>query len=955
MDNAEPIIQLTDALTHAKAVEQQGMSLSRELMYQLLQMSIEDKNLDAARFAHAIMARNPDTHACVLDDRLIQLFAICGAMFEANLVFCLVEKPSCHTWHAILSAHTGLGFNKEALYLFGQMQRIGIMPSKVTILCILKASGIISALCETFLTHALIIDSKFDSDIVVGNALLDTYAKCGSLMDACCIFEKLKTKDVVSWNALMAGYALSEQYFLALECFCKMQEMGVGANHITFSCILNVCGALEALLQGRLIHAHLLKSGMPLDVIIRNTLIDMYVRCRTVEDAYKVFSDFPDRDVVSWSAIIAGCTQQGYDRLALELFAKMQQEELRPDRIAYVNAIKACSSLGVSRHGVSLHAEIMHCSFESDVVIGSVLVDMYANCACLDEALKVFNGLKSRNLVSWNAIIGSVVQHAQFMVALQFFERMQQDGVQHDQVTSWWVLKACGNAGALEEGHWIHEHALKAGFESDLLVESSLFDMYVKLNDLEGAKCVLNRSSDPSNSAWNAMIQGCASHKQDSGDSSVLENISQNSDEVALSCILKACATLKEGMLIHEHIIRSGIKTDVVLGTSIISMYAKLGDVMAAQKVFDNSTVRNIVTWNVLIGGYAQHGFDIDAIGLFGKLQQKNDAVLPNSVTCLSALKACANVGAIIQGRLIHDLVIRNQSDDMVMGGAIVDMYAKCGGLKCAQKVLYGMPKRSVISWGALLCGYGLYGLLDLCQQCLEAMRREGVKPDERVFTGILVACSHSGLVKEGRWHFKAMQEVYGLSPSMEHYICMINLLCRAGCLCEAKEFLCAMPAVPDIMGWTLLFTASRLHGNRELATLAFDRMADLEPQMGGAYPAMLDMFAEFQMSSEWQSVRDMWRITGAVKKPAKAWIEVDSKLHEFNVVKWFDDVQPANVPLFAKLKSLKLQMRCHGYSTQIFEISTRTSQDVFTYKKRDVDIQSLLDIHGEANLAMLL
>ncbi|KAI5065509.1 hypothetical protein GOP47_0020204 [Adiantum capillus-veneris] len=931
--NAEPIIQLTDGFTRAKNLERQGMPLSRELMYQLLQTSIENESIDAARDAHLLLASSPHVHVCLLDDRLIQLFSLCGSLLEANLVFCLVTRPSCHTWHAILSAHTDLGFNKEALHMFGQMQWMGVKPSKVTLLCILKTCGLLSALMKTFLAHNLIVDSKFDLDVEVGNSLLDTYAKCGSVMDACGIFEKLETKDVISWNSLLAGAVLSKQYFLALEYFCKMQETGIEANNITFSCILNVCGALEALPQGRLIHGHLLKGGVSLDIVIRNTLIDMYVRCHTLEDAYKVFESIPDCDMVSWCTIIAGCTQHGYNSLALDLFAKMQQGGLKPDRISYVHAVKACSSLGSSKQGMFMHSEIVCCSFESDVVVGSTLVDMYAKYACLDEALKVFNALQRRNLVSWNTLIGSYVQQEQPTLALLLFERMQQDCVQHNEVTSRWILKACGSIGAMDEGYWIHDRALKAKFESNVLVESSLIDMYMKLNDLKGAKWVLKRSSNPNLTIWNESITDGASHKEMVDASKILENMRNEScisDEVRISCISKACATVKaigKGMLLHNEIILSCINIDAVLANSLITMYADFGDLMSAQKVFDDLPFKNVVAWNALITGYTQHGSDFSAIELFGKLQQ-ND-VVPDGVTYLSVLKACSNVGAIIQGKVVHDLVMRSLTDDVMIGTALVDMYAKCGALQCARKVLHGMPKRSVVSWGALFSGYGVYGSLDSSKQCLEAMLREGLGPDERIFHSILAACSHSGSVEEGRQHFKAMQEVHGLIPGIEHCNCMVDLLCRAGYLPEAKEFLCALPVVPDVYGWMSLFTACRLHGNKQLARLCFDRVVDLDPNMAGGYLAMLNVFADSEMWTEFHRVHDLWRSTGAAKRPGKAWVEVDNKVHEFNVFR-SSDLQPGNV-LLVKLKSLKRQMIHHGFSPGL-HLSLEPFQDGYGY-----------------------
>eukprot|EP00250_Pteridium_aquilinum_P022553 c25410_g1_i4 orf=894-3218(+) len=745
-------------------------------------------------------------------------------------------------------------------------------------------------------------------------------------------------------KAEIAGYTLHEQYILAFECFGKMQDMGMEANKVTFSCIFNVCGALEALEQGRLIHGKLLRHDIPLDVILKNTLVDMYARCGSLEDAYEVFDNFPDRDAVSWSAIITGSAQHGHNVLALELFAKMQQAGVMPDRILYVNVLQACGSFGALRQGMILHAQILRHSFELDVVRGSALVDMYARCACLDEALNVFNGLQGRNLVSWNAIIAGCVQHKRPTLALQFFERMLRDCVQHDEITSMWVLKACGSVGASEQGHWIHEHAIWAGFEANTLVEASLIDMYMKLAELEGAQRVFDRSSSPSLRAWNAMIAGHAVQKQCVAVIMLLEKMQQKNlspDEFTLSCICKACATVKavgEGKLLHDQTIRCGVDSDVVIGNGLIYMYIEFGDLMAAQKVFKDLPIQDVASWNSMITGYAWHDFDFLAIELFEQMQQENQ--LPNSVTYLCILKACSNIGAIRQGKLIHDLVVRSQvGEDVIIGSALVDMYAKSGGLHCAWKVLCDLPERNVVSWGAIISGYALYGCLDSCKRCLQVMQGEGLKPDGRIYSSILAACSHTGLVEEGREHFKGMQEVHGLIPSMDHCNCMIDLLCRAGFLREAKELLSTMPISPHISGWMSLFTACRIHGNRELARLCFDRAVDMDPEMAGGFVALLNVFAESHMWDDVQKVQELWRSMGAAKKPGRAWVEVDNKVHEFVVLK--NDVLRNESVLLGKLESLKRQMIRHGYSPQLYQFSDALPQDIASYmeiKKTSVD-----------------
>ncbi|KAH7315528.1 hypothetical protein KP509_21G053500 [Ceratopteris richardii] len=831
-----------------------GVPMERDLLYTLLQNAITARDLSAAREAHSIMTWSTHTYACVLYDRLIHLFGVCGSLVEASIAFCLVPKPSCHTWHAILSTYVESGFCKEGLHLFGQMQCKGFKPSKVTLICILKACGILSSLRNTMLIHAFIIN-KVDLDMEMSNVLIDAYARGGNIVDACHIFEKLKNKDVISWNVLMAGYAHCGLDFLIPECLYEMQMTGVNANIISFSCALNACGTLGFLREGRIIHVHVLRSGLPLDIVVNNILIHMYIKCQNLDDALKVFSDFPDHDVVSWSTMIAGCAQYGHNDFALELFSRMQTGKLKPDKVAFGSALKACKSLRAFNGVMFIHGEIISSSFESDESIGSILVDIYANFACLNESLKVFNRLQKRDLVDWNIIIGSHVKYGQPMLALQLFERMQLDLVQHDEITSLWVLKACVSLGAKKEGCWIHDHAVRAGYESSPFLQSSLICMYGNVGSLEEVEWLHSMPSTQSTCVWNNAILGCQPCKEHITVSNVLEGIECNRFipyEVLLSGIIKGCTEAKEvvqGRLIHDHVIRFHIKVDEVLGNSIISMYVGFGDMREAQKVFDNIPFRSIVSWNAILTGYCSHGFDFRVIELFGKLQQCE--LEPDSVSFLSVLKACGNIGAVIHGRLIHDLVLRKQLDSIIVCSTLVDMYSKCADFHSAQRVLYNMPKRNVVSWGAIISSYAFLGCLDSCRECIKGMEKEGLRPDARIFQSILVACSHLGLVEEGHIYFDLMHVIYGINPSIEHSNSIVNLLCRVGCFTDVKEFVSSMPIVPDFRGWMALFAASRLHGHIEIAQLCFYCAARLEPHIAAQFLGMIEIDVDLYMWNE--------------------------------------------------------------------------------------------------------
>lgn len=259
--------RLNEALQAAKLMDQQGIPVSRDIMYCLLQCCIKRKVLTAARQVRSLMVNTGLDSITFLRDHLIRLFALCGSLHEANEIFGKVAKPSIYTWNAIISAHEKLGEGKEIFKLFCKMQDDGLRPDKVTFLCILKASGSIGSLQQGRLIHNEVIEKALDADVVVGSTLVDMYSKCGSLEEARGVFDTLSNRNTVSWGAMITGYAQHGQGLSALELFQKMKLEGITPSNFTFSCILKACGTIGAVGEGHLIHDEITRRGLDLDVV----------------------------------------------------------------------------------------------------------------------------------------------------------------------------------------------------------------------------------------------------------------------------------------------------------------------------------------------------------------------------------------------------------------------------------------------------------------------------------------------------------------------------------------------------------------------------------------------------------------------------------------------------------------------------------------------------------------
>ncbi|KAJ7536437.1 hypothetical protein O6H91_12G069700 [Diphasiastrum complanatum] len=574
----------------------------------------------------------------------------------------------------------------------------------------------------------------------------------------------------------------------ALHMVKLMLQQTTKAPFGAYVCLLKGCARGKALAEGKQVHALIVQSELDSNIFLANNLVDMYSKCGSLSDAHKVFSTMPQRNVFSWTAIISAYADSGQGVEAINLFQRMQVTGIAPDKVAFVVVLKVCAGIKALEQGKRLHSDIIKRGFEGDVVIGSTLVDMYAKCGCLEDARELFNSMSERNVISWNVMITGYAQNGFCKEALALYEQMQQEGVQPENVTFVVLLKACAGIAALEQGKQLHSHIIKRGCESDVIVQSTLVDMYAKCGCLEDAR-----------------------------------------------------------------------------------------------ELFNNMTERDVVSWNVMIAGYAQNGLGKEALAMYEQMQQ--EGVQPNKVTFVFLLKACASIAALEQGKQLHSHIIkRGFESDVIVQSTLVDMYAKCGCTKDARELFNNMTERDVVSWNVMIAGYAQNGLVKEALTLYEQMQQEGVQPDSVTYICVLSACSHSGLVDEGRHLFDSMCKIHAVTPTMEHCACIVDLLCRAGRLADAEDFINELPFQPDSVVWRTLLGAAKNYGNVEVGRRAFDCVVKLEPESASAYVLLSNIYAAAGRMDEVAKIRKDMEDIGVRKVPGCSWIEFDNPVHAFVV-----------------------------------------------------------------------
>ena len=410
--------------------------------------------------------------------------------------------------------------------------------------------------------------------------------------------------------------------------------------------------------------------------------------------------------------------------------------------------------------------------------------------------------------------------------------------------------------GSLEIGENLVARIRKEGLLlKDIMLGNALVDMYTKCNALEKAQELFEQLPSRNVVSWNVLIAG---YTQNGFGHEALKNFRQMQsagvcpDPVTYISILKACGivgSLEIGQDIDTEVRKKGLlQKDVVLGTALVGMYSKCGALEKAQEVLDQLPVRNVVTWSALISGYVQNGIGDKALKCFRWMQ--DSGVRPDAVMYACVLKACGIVGSLDTGEYI-DADIRKQGGlwqkDVVLGNTLVDMYSKCGSLEKAQEVFEQLPTRNNVSWSCLIAGYTQLGKSSMVLDLYRRMKGEGVMPNPITFIVLLTACSHAGLVKEGRKLFDEMYLAYALSPTTEHYTCMIDLFGRAGDFDEMKALLEKMPSCDHIPLYLSILGACSKWRNVKFGIWAFKQVMDLDGNCAAAY-----MYMESMYTSSW-------------------------------------------------------------------------------------------------------
>ncbi|KAJ1295163.1 hypothetical protein BS78_01G203100 [Paspalum vaginatum] len=530
--------------------------------------------------------------------------------------------------------------------------------------------------------------------------------------------------------------------------------------------LLHVCVDADSLGAARAVHGHMVKTGTSADMFVATSLVNVYMRCGASQDARDLFDRMPDKNVVTWTALITGYTLNSQPAAALEVFVEMLEAGRYPSHFTLGATFNACSASNNVDLGKQVHGYTIKYDAESITSIGNSLCRLYAKSGSLESAMTAFRRVPDKNVITWTTMISACAEDENYVeLGLNLFFDMLKDGVMPNEFTLTSVMSLCSTRLDLSLGKQVQAFCFKIGCETNLPVKNSTMYLYLRKGETDEAMRLFEEMEDVSIITWNAMISGYAQimdaakddlHARSRGFQALkifrnLRRSAMKPDLFTFSSILSVCSAmmaLEQGEQIHAQTIKTGFLSDVVVNSALVNMYNKCGCIEDATKAFVEMSTRTLVTWTSMISGYSQHGRPHEAIQLFEDMRFAG--VKPNEITFVSVLSACSYAGLVEEAESYFKMMKEEYKIEPIVDhyGCMIDMFVRLGRLDDAFSFIKrtGFEPNEAI-WSSLVAGCRSHGNMDLAFYAADRLLE--LKP-KGVETYVLLLNMY---ISTGRWH----------------------------------------------------------------------------------------------------------------------------------------------------------------------------------------------------------
>ncbi|XP_047328233.1 pentatricopeptide repeat-containing protein At2g33680-like [Impatiens glandulifera] len=721
--------------------------------------------------------------------------------------------------------------------------------------------------------HGQVIKTGAGPDAYIWSSLVNLYSKCRDFRSAGQVLDEMPQRDVVSWTALIAGLIDGGYWDEGIHEFCKMHKEGLKISTHTIAAALKGCSVSMHFSFGEQLHTEVIKHGFFSEVFLGSSFVNFYAKCGEIELAQKVFSDMPEHDLVSWTTLMDGYADNEQGETVLKLFSRIEEPEIKFSCFTLSIVLKGCANSDRITQGQSIHSLAIKINSHLHEYVNCSLLNMYSKCLMQADAMKVFHTIKHPNVVAWTEMISCHIQLGQFVESIDLFHDMVGREVKPNHFTFVNMVNAATLLGDHLYGKSIHTCIYKHGFTSDRFINTAVINMYMKFGSVIEARQVFDEITHKDSSSWNALLSGF----HDITFKQMLEE-GFEPDMYTFVNVLNSL-DIRFGKQIHVHVIKNGFDKNNFVATTLICMYANGRISDDARSIFDRLHDKDVSTWTAMISCHARNDESDDAIRCFSRMRL--DGERPNECTISSCLSSCL---VLETGKQIHSLAIKiGLAIVTAVANAIINMYVNSRAIEYAEAVFDELVERDVLSWNTIICGYAQHGKGNIALRAFHNMLDEDYVPDKITFVGVLSACSHSDdLIDKGIDYFNSMFGIYGIIPEIHHYGCLVSILCRAGKFNKAVRLIEDLEMSENCLMWEKVLWRCKLYGNLEFGEKAALKLFELEPEVCFNYILLSDIYAGKEMWEEVAKVRGLMSKRVIEDEPARSWVEVDGRFHMF-------------------------------------------------------------------------
>ncbi|KAG6514951.1 pentatricopeptide repeat-containing protein At4g21065-like [Zingiber officinale] len=651
--------------------------------------------------------------------------------------------------------------------------------------------------------------------------------------------------------------------------------------------------ALLSLKHASQLHAQLIVAGSLSHSPSTTCLLKCLTEVSSAPHSYALgfFSRIPDPSTFQWNTIIRACCSHHFPRESLNLFRKMRQKSAMPDAYTFQFMFKSCGLAGSALEGQMVHALFVKHFPDCDAFVANSLVYMYVQLDCIDDAVTVFRSIDMKDVVSWTTIIGGLVKSRFVDDARKLFNEMPVRNV-----VSWTSLIAgYAKDGRASEAVGVFKEMMSENVEPDTVAMVAVLSACAQLRDLKLGK-------------WLHQI--------------VIDKRIGVSSNLAVALINMYA---KGGSIKSARQIFDSMNNKIAPAwNAIIDGYCKIGDIDIARSLFEKMNAPDIISFNSMVTGYIHGGRLKEALQLFSKLRASG--LQPDKFTVVSLLTACASLGALSQGKILHAHIEECfVKQDVYLGTSLLDMYTKCGKVDQAMLVFGRMVERDAQTWTVIISGLAINGMGKLALEHFRLMKAEGLRPNAVAYVSVLTACSHSGLLDEGRKFFNEMSSLYNIEPEIEHYGCMIDLLGRCGHLQEAIGLIESMPMEPNAVIWGSMLSSCRLYKNMDLAEKAAKNLLELEPHEDAVYVQLYNVYVDNKRWDDANRIRRLMDDRGVKKTAGYSSITIGGQVHKFIAG---DQRHPEIMEIQAVMAEMTKKLKSAGYSPIVEQVKVEMDEE---------------------------